>query len=72
MGRVIAEERLSLAEACLDDGWSYRQITLTHGISGPTLRRHFPGRGMDLREAAKLGWATRKANEVVSMRTTTR
>lgn len=72
MGRLITEERLSLAKACLDDGWPYRQITLTHGIAAATLRRHFPGRGMPLVDAAKLGWATRKANEVVSMRTTTR
>lgn len=61
MPQQITEERLRLAEACLDDGWPYRQITLTHGIGAVTLRRHFPGRGMPLREAAKLGYAAMKA-----------
>lgn len=61
MAANASEDRLRLAERCLEDGWPYRQITLTHGISASTLRRHFPGRGMDRKEAAKLGYAAMKA-----------
>lgn len=60
MAANVSEERLRLAEGCLDDGWPFRQIVLTHGISASTLRRHFPGRGMDRREAAKIGYAAMK------------
>jgi hypothetical protein len=62
MAKAITKERLALAEKCLDDGWSFRQITLTHHIGAVTLRRRFPGRGMDLSEAAKIGYAAMKAS----------
>lgn len=61
-GNHITKERLELAERCLDDGWSYRQISQTHRIGAVTLRRYFPGRGMSLTEGAKLGYAAMKAS----------
>ena len=60
MAANITAERLELARKCLDDGWPYRQVYLIHRISPKTLRRHFPGRGMDRKEAAKLGYAAMK------------
>jgi len=62
MARNITKERLALAEKCLDEGWSFRQIYLTHGIHGTTLRKHFPGRAMDLKEGASIGYAAMKAS----------
>jgi hypothetical protein len=57
----LSPERLATLQACVDDGWPIIQITRTHRASWETMRRHFPDyRGMDNREAAKLGAATRK------------
>ena len=64
----LSAERLRLAERCLEDGWPFRQITQTHRIGATTLRRYFPGRGMPVSEAAKLGYAAMK----LSKRTTTK
>jgi len=55
MAKTITKERLALAEKCLDEGWSFIEITRTYGITGVTLRRHFPGRGWTLKEGAQLG-----------------
>jgi hypothetical protein len=51
----ITPEKLALIEKCLDEGWPFVQISRTHNVSWNTLDRHFRGRGMDLKEAAKLG-----------------
>ena len=56
----VTKERLALIEKCLDEGWSFRQIQLTYHVDWSTLNRHFPGRGMDKKEAARLGAAYRK------------
>jgi hypothetical protein len=61
MPRNITEERLALIRRCLEDGWSWHQIHLTHGVSWQTMNRHFPGTQMDLREAGRLGGAIRSA-----------
>jgi hypothetical protein len=66
MAKAISKERLAIAEQCLDDGWSFWQITQTHRISAKTLRRHFPGRGMDVKEAAKVGYAAMKASKAMN------
>ena len=65
MASNISAERLAIAEQCLDDGWSFWQITQTHHIGAVTLRRHFPGRGMDVKEAAKVGYAAMKASRAM-------
>lgn len=61
VGRPISPERLALAKECLDDGWPYVEITRTHGISGPTLRKYFPGRGWSVKQGARLGYRIMKA-----------
>lgn len=63
MAANISAERLALVEKCLDEGWPFLQITQTHGISASTLRRHFPGRGMPLKDAAELGYRAMKASK---------
>lgn len=57
----ITPERLAFIEELLDEGWSFRQIQLTHRVSWKTLNRHFKGRGMCQKEAAKLGAEARRA-----------
>lgn len=61
-GINVTPERKALFEECLNDGWPFIQIQKTYNVSWLTLNRLFPGRGMDLKEAAKLGAATRRAN----------
>jgi hypothetical protein len=58
----MTPERKALFEKCLNDGWPFIQIQKTHNVSWHTLNRLFPGRAMDLKEAARLGAATRRAN----------
>lgn len=60
MAKTITTERLAFFEELLDEGWSFWQIQKTYGTTWATLNRHFPGRGMDQREAAKLGAASRR------------
>jgi hypothetical protein len=55
MTKQITEERLALAEKCLDEGWSFNEIWKTHGITAVTLRRYFPGRGWSQKQGAELG-----------------
>lgn len=61
--RPITSERLKLAAQCLDDGWSFIEITRTHGITAVTLRRHFPGRGWTPKQGAQLGYQIMKAGK---------
>jgi hypothetical protein len=56
MTKQITEERLALAEKCLDEGWSFNEIWKTHGITAVTLRRYFPGRGWSQKQGAELGY----------------
>lgn len=58
-GIKVTPERKALFEECLADGWSFLQIQQTYHVSWITLNRLFPGRGMNLKEAAKLGGAAR-------------
>lgn len=59
------KEKLAKAEAMLEDGAGYAETHRTTGLAVRTLRRHFPGKGMDLREAAQLGKATSMMNRMV-------
>jgi hypothetical protein len=61
-GIPVTPERKALFEECLNDGWPFIQIQKTHHVSWVTLNKLFPGRAMDLKVAAKLGAATRRAN----------
>jgi hypothetical protein len=58
--KQISDERLALFEKCLEEGWSFHQIILTHQTSWETLAKHFPGRGMAQTEGAKLGALARR------------
>lgn len=60
-GKALSPERKKLIEDCLADGWSWNQIKKTHGVAYNTMKRHFPGTGMDLSEAGRLGHDVRMA-----------
>lgn len=60
---ALTPEKLATLQACIDDGWPLIQIQRTHRVYWGTMRRYFPDyRGMDQREAAKLGAAGRAAS----------
>ncbi|WGH21227.1 helix-turn-helix DNA binding domain protein [Arthrobacter phage ObiToo] len=40
----LTQERLARIEAMLDDGWSFKEIRRSEGVSLDSLRKHFPGR----------------------------
>ncbi|UIW13461.1 DNA binding protein [Arthrobacter phage Amyev] len=40
----LSPERLARIESLLDDGWSFKEIRRTEGVSLDSLRLHFPGR----------------------------
>lgn len=53
---ALSDEKLAVLRECVEDGWSIRQIILTHGTCWRTIKRHFPDyHGMDFREAGHLG-----------------
>lgn len=54
---------LARIEECLADGWPLSEIYATYGYTQQVICKHFPGRGMDLKEAASLGWLVRKFNQ---------
>lgn len=61
MTTQITPEKLEVLTQCVQDGWPLIQITRTHKADWRTMRRHFPDyRGMNLREAAKLGALARR------------
>ena len=58
---VLTPERKALLDQCVEDGWPLIQMRKTHGFCHTTVKRHYPEyRGMDNREAAKLGAAARR------------
>ena len=58
---VLSAERKALIQRCLDDGWSWHQIQLTHGVTWGTMKRYFDGTQWSRRGGAKLGAAVRHA-----------
>lgn len=61
MAANITAERLDIIKQCVADGWPLIQIYRTHKVNWETMRRHFPEyRGLDRREAAKLGATARR------------
>jgi len=53
---ALAPEKLAVIKDCMKDGWPLIQIERTHNVAWKTMRKHFPDyRGMNKREAAKLG-----------------
>ncbi len=53
---MISPERMETLKKCVEDEWPLIQIQRTHNVDWKTMRRHFPDyRGMDQKEAAKLG-----------------
>lgn len=54
---------LAIIKQCLDDGWPFSEIAETYGYTQNAVRRHFPGKGMPVKEAAALGWLVRKFNQ---------
>lgn len=61
-GLQLSEERKAIAEKCLDEGWSYTEITRTHGLDYYTLRKYFPGRGWTQQQAVEHGVLIRTMN----------
>lgn len=59
MGRRYTPEELATYETCLDEGWSFREITRTYGVDKDTLARHFPGRGWTRTQTGELVGAMR-------------
>lgn len=57
----MSAERLAVIQQCVDDGWPLIQIKRTHGAGWDVMRKYFPDyRGMNQKEAAKLGALARK------------
>ncbi|QKY79815.1 helix-turn-helix DNA binding domain [Arthrobacter phage Bumble] len=61
----VGPEDLVLIETCLQEGFSFAEITKTHGYTYQTLARHFPGRGMSKEEGSALGLAVRQTNQLL-------
>lgn len=58
MSANMTPEKLEMIRERLADGWSWRQIELTHGVTYATMKRHFPGTQMSRSAGGRLGAAT--------------
>lgn len=55
-------ETLERAKELLDDGTGYFEAARSTGVTVGTLRYRFPGKGLTMHEAAKLGYAGMRFN----------
>lgn len=60
--KELSPELKAAVEARLEEGWPFREITKTLGVSYHMLRRHWPGRAWTHRQTIEHGIAARQAN----------
>lgn len=58
-GRPLPQEKLELVGQLLDDGWSFMEITRTHGIHYKALNKYFPGRAWTRQQVSEQGMLVR-------------
>lgn len=58
-GRPLSQEKIELVGQLLDDGWSFMEITRTHGIHYKALNKYYPGRAWTRRQISEQGMLVR-------------